>query len=292
MAKQDIIVNDVKELTNWLEKRSQNTDANTLPAKVENPPALYKIICEGESSLKSLDEERASAYSKFFKHNKKRLTALTIPAATGIVGATSASTILGASASTSVASLLSPSLGVLGTSGAIGSAATGLGLISLSSLLLPVLGIGAGVLAFNKFTNFKFSLAEKNESTSRSLEKIIKLEESKKYKYQEMLKECQERANKLLNEDLPNALAIAKEKSDKLKISIDDALNVDQNLHIMQYQQIVLNQYNKQYELEMTLDQIITSYNNLQVEMQNLLTHCIESDNTNLIYISANEYLK
>lgn len=161
MAKQDIIVNDVKELTNWLEKRSQNTDANTLPAKVENPPALYKIICEGESSLKSLDEERASAYSKFFKHNKKRLTALTIPAATGIVGATSASTILGASASTSVASLLSPSLGVLGTSGAIGSAATGLGLISLSSLLLPVLGIGAGVLAFNKFTNFKFSLAEK-----------------------------------------------------------------------------------------------------------------------------------
>ena len=29
MAKQDIIVNDVKELTNWLEKRSQNTDANT-----------------------------------------------------------------------------------------------------------------------------------------------------------------------------------------------------------------------------------------------------------------------
>lgn len=285
MAKQDIIVNDVKELTNWLEKRSQNTDANTLPAKVENPPALYKIICEGESSLKSLDEERASAYSKFFKHNKKRLTALTIPAATGIVGATSASTILGASASTSVASLFSPSLGVLGTSGDIGSAATGLGLISLSSLLLPVLGIGAGVLAFNKFTNFKFSLAEKNESTSRSLEKIIKLEESKKYK-------CQERANKLLNEDLPNALAIAKEKSDKLKISIDDALNVDQNLRIMQYQQIVLNQYNKQYELEMTLDQIITSYNNLQVEMQNLLTHCIESDNTNLICISANEYLK
>lgn len=107
-----------------------------------------------------------------------------------------------------------------------------------------------------------------------------------------MLKECHERANKLLNEDLPNALAIAKEKSDKLKISIDDALNVDQNLRIMQYQRIVLNQYNKQYELEMTLDQIITSYNNLQVEMQNLLTHCIESDNTNLICISANEYLK
>lgn len=135
-------------------------------------------------------------------------------------------------------------------------------------------------------------MPKKNESTSRSLEKIIKLKESKKYKYQEILKECQERANKLLNEDLPNALAIAKEKSDKLKISIDDALNVDQNLRIMQYQQIVLNQYNKQYELEMTLDQIITSYNNLQVEMQNLLTHCIESDNTNLICISANEYLK
>ena len=75
-------------------------------------------------------------------------------------------------------------------------------------------------------------------------------------------------------------------------INIDDAINSDQNLRLMQYQEIVLKQYNNQHEIETALLKIVESYNKLKIENEELLKRIAEYEDNGKLCMVANEYLK
>ena len=60
------------------------------------------------------------------------------------------------------------------------------------------------------------------------------------------------------------------EVSKKIAINIDDAINADQNLRIMQYQEIVLKQYNSHNEICKMLAELNEAYNKLVAENEEL----------------------
>ena len=149
----------------------------------------------------------------------------------------------------------------------IGLAVPGLNLITIPAIALPFL---IELLKDSKIKKYikenKTDLKNKKDAMQKSKEKLTDW-------LNNLLKQTAEIDNKL-REEIKVKFSEYKEKTKKIakdvSIQIDDCLNANTNKRILQYNEIILNQYKLQKDLEEKVDFLFTEYNNLLSQKQEL----------------------
>lgn len=256
---------DIVEMTVWLGKEVKKIETTQEPEKNgmaagRDLPVLYSVITLDEESL---DAESKKRYKKYLE--KGKVGAL----AGGIAAASSALTMArGASVITGGGSALmvSPFLFSVG----IGIAGTALVL----SRIKPKNDRDVKGKCSEK-------LADIYDLCGKRMEQLIK-----------KIEKNTEGAEILFEKYVPEALQSLKEAAEKTAIHIDDVLNVDQNKRIMQYQEIVLEEYRSQKELRETMEKIVLAYNALIKENKKLAMEIEQYKNVQgLCAVTNNEFL-
>lgn len=263
------LMDDIDIASAWLEKRTAEIEQGSIVVIETNMPVLAKVICGGESSIATLDAENKKKYSKYFDQNRKQAEALTIVPVTNTgvkaLGAGAVASGIGASVISSAA--------LTGIGGTAGIAASGLGMAGLGAVAaVPALWpIGISMIAIGAGNIFKKKHKSKEKAPiSSRLEKVFESCRKKAQKCNDKIVSNTEKMQSILTEKIKKAIDSMAETSRKIAINIDDAVNSDQNLRIMQYQEIVLKQYNNQNEIRKTLSELIEAYNKLKVENDEL----------------------
>ena len=155
-----------------------------------------------------------------------------------------------------------------------GAAATGLGLIGASTMLVTPIGIplaaaGLGIVIGKAIHTFKNK--EKTEKLRKELnnavEYLVNECKIKEKKYQEKFNKYEKKVEALIEKYKP----VIKDKVKKAMILADDAINVDVNKRIMEYQQIALNQYADIKNINDSFEDIQKKYNETVEELRELL---------------------
>lgn len=287
------VVDDVDEVIAWLEKRSKDISMGRTCITELEMPVLARVICGGEDTIARLSPADKKLYSKHFEKNKKIVSGLTLSAGAlgvGSVGVSVASIASGASAAGTIAALTTTGAVSLGITAASGLSLASMGAMAFVPALWPVgismLLVGAGAAAFkNKKT-------KENAPRSNKLENIFEDCRAKSQKCSEKIKENNKKIQSILSEKLKKAKESLSAEAEKIKISIDDALNVDQNLRIMQYQEIVLKQYNSQNEIRKAFADLVEAYNLLVAENEKLANQIAAYEAAMKIGGCANNYLE
>ena len=230
-------------------------------------PVLARVICGGEEEFGNLDVENREKYTKYFKDNKKTASALTLvtPGTKGIDICAIAS---GTGATGAFARMGATGVGALGFSAASGLGLAGMGATAFIPALWPIgirlLAISAGsVLAKSKKEKEKAKRTEK-------LEEIFHGCQTGAQECNNQIDENNKKIKEILTKKLKKSVEALENASKKIAINIDDALHSDQNLRIMQYQEIVLKQYNSQNEIRKMLADLVEAYNKLVAENEQL----------------------
>lgn len=138
--------------------------------------------------------------------------------------------------------------------------------------MIPALWpVGIGMFAISAGTLlFKSKKNKEKEEKAKKLQKVFE-------RCQHDAKECyvkreenRKKIKEILSEKLKASVDFLSASSKKIAISIDDALNADQNLRIMQYQEIVLKQYESQNEIRKMFSELLDAYNKLVAENESL----------------------
>lgn len=295
MEKSNEILNDVKEMTTWLEKRNKQVDEGNLKLQEKEIPVLYKVICGGEEAVNALeDKKKKEAYIEYFKKNKKRLAQLVLPIPLVGIGGSVVTSVLTTTGALGAAGVLGVG-GAIGGIGALGgiSAVGGLGTLGMGLAMpfaLPVIAPLVGIGAYKGVKKLKESgkYDEYSEKIKNQYDYCVK----KSKECAEKIQENEKIIEKLMKDEIEKNLELIKNQSKKIMINIDDAINSDQNLRLMQYQEIVLKQYNNQHEIETALLKIVESYNKLKIENEELLKRIAEYEDNGKLCMVANEYLK
>jgi len=153
------------------------------------------------------------------------------------------------------------------TLGGLGMSIPGLNLITIPVLALPLL---TKLLKDSKIKKYikenEEDLKKKKDAMQRSKEKLTSW-------LNKLLKQTAEIDNKL-REEIKVKFSEYKEKTKKIakdvSIQIDDCLNANTNKRILQYNEVILNQYKLQKDLEEKVDFLFTEYNNLLSQKQEL----------------------
>lgn len=253
-------MNDIMEMTDWLEEQIKNIENEGIETgevegyqKKEEVPVLYHVIMGDE---KKLDEKAKKRYKKYLD---------------GIKNQTSVGLATASGRGISAALLAGSGMAVGGSAGWVGQSLIMGGALSVGlpvvSWLIPV-ALAGGALAVSK-KNQKGPKREKKDDFEKRenwynfcMEKVNILSEE--------LENSIKRSQEMFKENFLAALTAIQKESEKIKINIDDALNMDQNKRIMQYQEIVLKQYKTQMELRKALKTLMESYNTLVKEKQEL----------------------
>lgn len=261
------ILTDVDDMTCWLEKRTRDIKYGKTDVTEREMPILAKVIC-GESieNLNSWDQGR---YNEYLKKNKKRVAGLTLAATTaGTTGVAVSSIASGIGTASTIAALGTTGAASLGIAATSGLSIAGMGALAFVPALWPIgasmLLIGAGAL---------FSKNKKSKETApraSRLEKIFEDSQSGAQECGEKIKTNNKKIQDIISRKLKTAMDSLSVEAQRIKISIDDALNVDQNLRIMQYQEIVLKQYNTQNEIRKAFADLVEAYNTLVAENEEL----------------------
>lgn len=261
------ILKDVDSLISWLEKRNKEIRSGSTIVVKENMPVLARVICGGEGELKNLDMTNRDKYTKYFKDNKNIAPALTLvnPA---IQGADICAIASGVGAAGAFTSIGATGLGTLGISTASGMSLAGLGATGMIPALWP---IGISLLAISAGSLFiKSKKAKENRDRTEKLNSIFSDCQSGAQSCTEKIKKNNKKIKDIISKKLQESVDALKNTSKKIAINIDDALHADQNLRIMQYQEIVLKQYNSQNEIRKMLAELIEAYNKLVAENEQL----------------------
>lgn len=292
LQKNKQIVDDVDDIILWLEKRNRDIgNGNTIVAEYEMP-VLARVICGGEHTIAKLNPADKKLYGKYFDKNKKLIAGLTLSA--GAVGA--------GSASVAVASIAS-GVGTAGVISTLSTAGMTSGLAAMSGLSFASMGAAAFLPALWPIgisliligagsTFFKKKSSRENTVRSNRLGKIFEYSRAGAQKCNEKIKANNKKIQFLISQKLRNAKDKLSSEAEKIKISIDDALNVDQNLRIMQYQEIVLKQYNSQNEIRKAFADLVTAYNILLAENEELAKQVAAYEATMKMSGCANNYLE
>lgn len=264
------ILEDIDDIAEWLDFRNQAIASGETVVVEAQMPVLAKVICGGKDSIALLEPANKKKYEKQWDKNKEELAALSlapsvldpntkVSAATVATGVGAGSLLLGA------AGIGSTAMGV--------AASSGLGLASLgAAAFVPALWpVGISMLAFGVGAFFKKSNNSKVKKPR--CERLIKIfDHSKKES-----KKCADKINAnnkkihiLMSQKIKATLETLRSTAKKAAINVDDMLNTDVNLRIMQYQEIVLQQYNSQNEIRKALADLIEAYETLTVENQKL----------------------
>lgn len=261
------ILKDVDSLTTWLEKRNAEIRNGGTDVVEGNMPVLARVICGGEEEFGKLDMANREKYTKYFKDNKKTASALTLatPATKGmdICAIASGTGAAGAFAGMGVAGA-----GALGFSATAGLGLAGMGAAAFIPALWP---IGISLLAISAGSVFAKSKREKeNAKRTEKLEEIFNSCQTGAQECNNKIDKNNKKIKEILTQKLKKSVEALANASKKIAINIDDALHSDQNLRIMQYQEIVLKQYNNQNEIREMLADLIEAYNKLVAENEQL----------------------
>lgn len=264
---------DVKEMRMWLEREIESIGKEV--QAVNNKPILYSVIAHDKDVL---DEETENKYKKYLsKPNAYAVTfgALAIASSAGTVGAAGAT-----------------ALGVAGLTGVTGLSLLGGVSTTSLSLLGPVGWSVLGGIAITTFVTKKIKAKDQGQQAERDkLEKLYKKCQTEKKNIQEQLLNNEKSLKELFEEYYPKALEKLKDTSKKVAITIDDIMNMDQNKRIMQYQKIVLNQYQSQNELRELLQKMTEVYNTLLNENQKLLSELEQYHKNEMLCCETNNII-
>lgn len=283
------ILNDVDDIAIWLEKRNVEISMGQTEVSEKDLPVLARVICGGESEVALLEEHEREKYRKHFKDNKKNIASLTL-AAGGVTELSVASIASGASAVSAIATLGTCAGGAALGLSSIGVGLAGMGTIALVPALWPV---GISMLMFGAGSIFAKSKAKKtNAPRSEKLEKTFNESSERAKECNEKIQENNKKIREILSQKISKAVESLSEFAKKISIRIDDALNTDQNLRIMQYQEIVLKQYNAQNEIRNALADLIDAYNKLVAENEELACKVAAYEATMKMCGCANNFLQ
>lgn len=295
MATNKTIIEDVDKTTAWLVKRNIDIAAGKTLVDEKDMPVLARIICGGEEEISKLTAEKRKIYEKVFSENKKQIESFTL-AKTCVAGVS-----IGAIAS---------GIGAVGTLTMLGTGAastlamlgTGMGFaLPLAGFAIPGIGpiigtLGVGMLAAGSTSYFK------NKDKKEQKEKLQKEQKEKLQKIIEKslagAQQCGEKIvvnnqtiKNILSEQLKRTSEYLAQTSKKVLINIDDALNSDVNLRIMQYQEIVVQQYNSQNEIRKMFNELSEAYNKLVAENEKLSEQIAAYEATMKICGCAHSYI-
>ena len=287
------VIDDVDDVITWLEKRNKDISTGKTNITELEMPVLARVICGGEDTIARLSPDDKKLYSKHFEKNKKALSGLTLSAGAlgvGSVGVSVASIASGASAAGTIAALTTTGSVSLGLTAASGLSLASMGATAFVPVLWPVgismllIGVGAAV--------FKNKKTKENVPRSNQLEKIFEESRTNAQQCSQKIKNNNQKIQIILSEKLKKAKESLSKETEKIKIIIDDALNSDQNLRIMQYQEIVLKQYNSQNEIRKAFADLVEVYNLLVAENEKLARQIAAYEATMKICGCANNYLE
>lgn len=286
------ICQDVDDAVNWVKLRNQNIMKGEIEVEKSSIPTLIKVIFGGENRFQLLSEKDKIRYSNYFKRNGSRIALLTaINPAIGIA----------------ITSSELASSGLIPNEVSVGTAVTGAGFIGASALatlltpvsylsasalcfIPPVSLIGMGLFAFGAGTALFKSISKLPQG-----QQITEVFEETQSFYNGCYKKIESNTlamEQILCSKIQDAVESLGDMSKKVAIIIDDALHSDQNMRIMQYQEIVLKQYDSQKQIRATLAELISSYNKLKIENEQLTMqmHALEANLQTLV--CSSEYLK
>ena len=164
-------------------------------------------------------------------------------------------------------SLLSSSMvGGLGAAAFGGAGALGMGAFpALGWFAIPIIAAPLAIKVINdikikKYISNNKSSMEKNQSDMEKQKKrLLKWLESLQENAAELDRKMAENRKKQFSDFKKKAKKLAEE----VKIKIDDFVNVDTNKRIMQYNEVILDQYRLQKELEEKVEYLFVEYNEL-----------------------------
>lgn len=262
------IYTDIDVVTTWLDKRNSEIRNGQTDVYENDMPVLARVICGGENEITRLTPENRKKYEKFFKDNKKCVVGLTL-AGSGVVGTSIGAVASGIGAATAIASLGTGASTVAFASTAVsGLSLAGIGATAFIPVLWPV---GISMLAIGAGSIFK-RVKDKKEKADRAekLERIFNESHENAQKCSEKIKANNKKIQLIISQKLKKSIETLANTSKKVATHIDDALNTDQNLRIMQYQEIILNQYNSHNEIRKMLAELVEAYNKLVAENEEL----------------------
>lgn len=265
-ATKNTILEDIDALTAWLDMRNAEIGRGKVNVVETNMPTLARVICGGEKEIARLETEERKRYSKYFKDNKTQAVAMTL-VGTGETVMSVGAIASGVGAASTIAGL-SAGGSAIGLSTLSGLSAASLGATAFVPALWP---IGISMLAIS--AGSMFAKAKKNKEKAPRAEKLERIFNNSQICAQDCGKKINannEKIKRILSQKLKKSLDLLSEASKKIAINIDDALNTDQNLRIMQYQEIVLKQYNSQNEIRKALSDLVEAYNKLVAENEQL----------------------
>ena len=283
---------DVDDAVNWVKMRNQNIMNGEIEIEKSSIPTLAKVIFGGENRFQLLSEEDKIKYSNYFKRNGSRIALLTaINPAIGIGVASAELASSGLIPNEVSAGAAVAGAGIIGAS-ALASTLTPVSYVAWSALqFIPqVRLIGIGLFAFGAGTALFKSVSKLPQG-----QRIAEVFEETQSFYNDCYKKIEANTlamEQILRSKIQDAVEVLGDVSKKVAITIDDAVHSDQNMRIMQYQEIVLKQYNSQKKIRETLTELINSYNKLKIENDQLTMqiHALEANLQTLV--CGSEYLK
>ncbi len=183
----------------------------------------------------------------------------------------STAAIVGGSVATTVgASLASSAMGGIGMAAVGGIGVLGLGVAFPA--LIPILAIPLSVKLLSDAKIKKY--IKNNENTMKKNKSEMGKERNRLLKWLKDLQargvELEKEINERINEKYSDFKKKAKKLAKDVSIQIDDCLNADTNKRILQYNEVILNQYKLQKELEEKVEFLFDEYNTLLSEKKEL----------------------
>ncbi len=226
-----------------------NKDANEMLLYLQNIDNPSQLSEENLPSLvRNLEDENSVASQIYIS-------------TAAIVGGSVAS-VVGASLSSSALGGLGLAIGGLG----------GIGLGIAFPILIPILAIPLSIkilgdAKIKKYIKSNESTLEKNKSEmGKERKRLLQWLKDLQKRSTELGKEINERINEKYSDFKEKAKRLAKDVS----IQIDDCLNANTNKRILQYNEVILNQYKLQKELEDKVEFLFDEYNALLNEKKEL----------------------
>ena len=243
----------------------QNADTIIKGYKQANEDANEVLMyLETIDDPSQMDDIKLPSIVKNLENTESSVTKAYIGTAS-IVGGTVAATIATSISSSAFTGVLG--MTALGGAGIAGMAAPFLGWFALPIIAVPVYVKLLNDVKIKKYINSNKETMKKNK---------VKMEKEKK-RLLEWLAELQERGEKIDNKITDRIKEKFTEFKNKTKnmakdiaIQIDDCLNFDTNKRILQYNEVILNQYRLQKELEEKVDFLFVEYNKLLDEKKEI----------------------
>ncbi len=157
-----------------------------------------------------------------------------------------------------------------------GMALGGLMLPGFAALIIPSIigGVAGGVISKSlKNSKLKKYIKEHKEDFKQKKEQLLQYKEKLIVWFDELqvqLTELSDKMQKEVNLKFIEYKDKTKQLAHDISVLVDDCMNADTNKRILQYNEVILNQYKLQKKLEENVDFLFDEYNNLISQRQAL----------------------